>query len=32
MPDQIARYDALRGYTGTVPAGRSGGHGQGHKH
>ena len=31
-PDQVARYDALRGYTGAVPAGRSGGHGQGHKH
>ena len=30
-PDQVARYDALRGYT-AVPAGRSGGHGQGHKH
>ena len=31
-PDQVARYDALRGYTGAAPAGRSGGHGQGHKH
>jgi hypothetical protein len=30
-PDQVARYDALRGYT-AAPAGRSGGHGQGHKH
>ena len=33
-PDQVARYDALRGYTAApaAPAGRSGGHGQGHKH
>jgi Spy/CpxP family protein refolding chaperone len=31
-PDQVARYDALRGYTGAAPAGRSGGHGQGREH
>ena len=31
-PDQIVRYDALRGYAGTSAAGHSGGHGQGHKH
>jgi Spy/CpxP family protein refolding chaperone len=31
-PDQVTRYDALRGYTGAAPAGRSGSHGQGHKH
>ena len=31
-PEQVARYDALRGYTGAAPAGRSGGdnHPRGH--
>jgi Spy/CpxP family protein refolding chaperone len=31
-PDQIARYDTLRGYSGASPAGHSGGGGHGHKH
>jgi Spy/CpxP family protein refolding chaperone len=31
-PEQIARYDGLRGYPGTSAAGRSGGGGHGHKH
>ena len=31
-PDQIARYDALRGYAAASAARPSGGNGQGHKH
>jgi hypothetical protein len=31
-PDQIARYETLRGYTGASAGGRPGGYSHGHKH